>query len=202
MNANILSVNRMRFGTDGEGIRTLVGFLGCPLRCKYCFNPTSWNGAVKGKNCSPNMLLEKVSVDNLYFLSSGGGITFGGGEPLLYGEFIKEFIEIAPKKWTFNVETSLHVDFENIEKVAPYIDLFIVDIKSMDSDIYKRYTNGNLDLVKDNLQKLIFLVGSDKILVRVPYIENYTSTSDVEKSVNIIKNMGISHIDCFNYITD
>ncbi|MBR2025017.1 MAG: radical SAM protein, partial [Clostridia bacterium] len=152
MNANILSVNRMRFGTDGEGVRTLVGFCGCPLRCKYCFNKTSWNGTAKGRICSPEMLLEKVRVDNLYFLSSGGGITFGGGEPLLHSDFICEFIKLSPQGWTFNVETSLHVDFENIEKIALYIDLFIVDIKSMDSDIYFQYTGGNSELVKNNLE--------------------------------------------------
>ena len=119
----------MRFGTDGEGVRTLVGFYGCPLRCKYCINPISWNGTSKVKNCDPKTLFDKVRVDNLYFLSSGGGITFGGGEPLLYADFMCEFIKIAPSGWSFNIETSLHVDFENVQNVAPFVDLFIVDIK-------------------------------------------------------------------------
>ena len=200
MNANILSVNRMRFGTDGEGIRTLVGFCGCPLRCKYCFNQASWNGAVNGKICSPDMLLKRVSVDNLYFLSSGGGITFGGGEPLLYSDFIYEFIKLSPQGWTFNIETSLHVDFEKIEKVSPCVDLFIVDIKTTDSEIYESYTGGDLELVISNLKKLLSIVGNDKILVRVPYIEGYTSRNDVEKSVAFLKDMGITNLDIFDYV--
>lgn len=200
MNANIYSINRMRFGTDGEGVRTLVGFFGCPLKCKYCFNPSSWNGNVKSKECSAHTLLKKVSIDNLYFLSSGGGITFGGGEPLLYGEFIKEFIEIAPEKWTFNVETSLAVPYENIEYVSDFIDLFIVDIKTLDEKIYKEYTGGNLNLAKENLEKLLKAVGSEKILVRVPLIENYADEKSQEETVNKLLDMGITHIDKFKYV--
>lgn len=202
MNANILSINRMRFGTDGEGVRTLVGFYGCPLRCKYCINPMSWNGTVRSKVLTPKALLEKVRVDNLYFLSSGGGITFGGGEPLLYSDFICEFISIAPKGWTFNIETSLHVDFESIKKVAHFVDLFIVDIKSCDNDIYNSYTGGNCELVKSNLKRLLDMVGSDKILVRVPFIKDFTTEDDVNNSVLFLKEMGINKIDSFDYITD
>lgn len=200
MNANIYSINRMRFGTDGEGVRTLVGFFGCPLRCKYCFNPASWNGTVKSRECSAETLLNKVSIDNLYFLSSNGGITFGGGEPLLYGEFIKEFIEIAPKGWTFNVETSLAVPYENIECVSNLIDLFIVDIKTLDEKIYKEYTGISINLAKENLEKLLKTVGSEKILVRVPLIEGYADEKSQKETVNKLLDMGFKHIDKFEYV--
>lgn len=200
MNANIFSINRMRFGTDGEGIRTLVGFCGCPLRCKYCINSSSWNGNGKGKIFSASMLLKKVSIDNLYFLSSGGGITFGGGEPLLHSEFIKEFIEIAPKKWTYNVETSLAVPYKNIELISNFIDLFIIDIKTLDEKIYKEYTGGDLNLAKNNLEKLLKAVGNEKILVRVPLIENYADEKSQEETVQKLLDMGFVHIEKFKYV--
>ena len=199
--SKILSVKRLRFGTDGKGIRTLVGFMGCPLRCKYCLNPTSWNGTVKSRAYDPKMLLDKVRVDNLYFLSSGGGITFGGGEPLLYSDFIYEFIKIAPSGWTFNIETSLHVDFESVERIVPFIDLFIVDIKSTDENIYNKYTGGDFSLVKSNLKRLLDMVGSEKILVRVPLIKDFTTTDDAKKSIKLLKEMGITKIDAFEYVT-
>ena len=200
MTAQILSVNRLRFGTDGNGIRTLVGFMGCPLRCKYCINPMSWNSTLKGKSLTPMELYNKIKVDSIYFLASGGGVTFGGGEPLLHAEFIKEFIEIAPKEWSFNIETSLSVPFENIELVSSKIDLFIVDIKSMDKDIYNSYTGSYLDLALDNLKKLLKAVGSEKIMVRVPIIECYADEKSQESSVKLLTEMGITKIDTFEYI--
>lgn len=200
MLGNILSVNRMRFGTDGEGVRTLIGFMGCPLRCKYCINSMSWDGTKSGRKCTADTLLDKVRVDNLYFLSSGGGITFGGGEPLLQAEFINEFLSIAPQCWSYNVETSLSVPFESISLISDKIDLFIVDIKSMDAEVYKNYTGCDLDLALDNLKKLLKLVGSEKILVRVPIIEGYADEKSQENSVKLLKEIGITQIDKFTYI--
>ena len=200
-NAKILSISRLRFGVDGKGIRTLIGFMGCPLRCKYCINSSSWDGTYTGKSYSVTELFDKVKIDNLYFLASGGGITFGGGEPLLHSDFIKEFIKIAPSEWSFNIETSLSVPFNKIECLTDLIDLFIVDIKSMDSEIYSSYTGGSLNLIKDNLLNLIDLVGADKILVRVPIIEGFSDSASQEKSINELKKLGITKIDRLTYIT-
>ena len=198
--SKILSIKRLRFGTDGKGIRTLVGFMGCMLRCKHCINPMSWDGTFEGKSIKAIELYEKIKVDNIYFLATGGGVTFGGGEPLLQAEFINEFLSIAPQCWSYNVETSLSVPFEGISLIADKIDLFIVDIKSMDAEVYKNYTGCDLDLALDNLKKLLKLVGSEKILVRVPIIEGYADEKSQENSVKLLKEMGITRIDKFSYI--
>ena len=84
----IIGISRHRLTTDGEGVTTLVAFNGCPLRCKYCINKISWDPE-KGRTYTPERLFEEVKVDQLYFLATRGGITFGGGEPMLQGEFIK-----------------------------------------------------------------------------------------------------------------
>jgi pyruvate formate lyase activating enzyme len=76
---------------DGPGVTTLVCFHGCPLRCRYCLNPFSFAPETKRTNMSPRQLFDRVRLDELYFLSTGGGVTFGGGEPLLYPDFIQEF---------------------------------------------------------------------------------------------------------------
>jgi organic radical activating enzyme len=72
-----------------------------------------------------------VAIDELYYLATGGGVTFGGGEPLLYSEFIIKILELGAKKWNVTIETSLNVPFEKIKVLLPYINEMIVDVKEI-----------------------------------------------------------------------
>lgn len=198
--AFISSIGRHRFEIDGDGIRSLVVFAGCPLRCKYCVNPYTWDGSKKAVPFTPEMLLAKVSVDSVYFQATNGGITFGGGEPLLHANFIKEFIQIAPKCWNYIVETSLAVPFENIQTIADKIDTFVVDIKSMDSTVYHFYTGGDLTLAHTNLTRLIDMVGTERVTVRIPLIPGYADETSQATSVKQLLTMGVTNIDSFKYI--
>ena len=80
----IIDIRRHRLLRDGSGVRTLVGFYKCPLRCSYCLNPQCHNTPKVSSFYSPQELLDIVKVDSLYFIATDGEITFGGGEPLLY----------------------------------------------------------------------------------------------------------------------
>ena len=82
----VFSIARHRLVTDGQGVTTLVGAYGCPLQCRYCINPHAWRPSTLEKcmRLTPEQLYDKVKIDNLYFLSTGGGVTFGGGESLLH----------------------------------------------------------------------------------------------------------------------
>lgn len=197
--ADICAIGRHRFDVDGTGIRSLVVFAGCPLRCKYCINPYSWDGSKKAVTYTPEMLLKKVSVDSIYFQATNGGITFGGGEPLLNAQFISDFIQIAPRTWNYTMETSLAVPFENIEGLADRINEFVVDVKSMDEAIYHSYTGGNLTFVKSNLQRLLHLIGSQRIIVRLPIIPGYADELLQESSAKQLLAMGVTRIDMFTY---
>ena len=197
--ARISSIGRHRFEIDGTGVRTLIVFSGCPLRCKHCINPYTWDGSRKGVIYTPSTLVQKVSIDNLYFQATNGGVTFGGGEPLLYPDFISNFIDIAPSAWTYVVETSLAVPFENIEKVADKIGQFVVDIKSMDEDIYKAYTDGDLTLVRQNLISLIDLVGKERVAIRVPIIPDFADANSQKATIAELNALGIHNIDAFRY---
>ena len=201
LTAPIAAYDRIRIQSDGDGVRTLVCFYGCSLRCKYCINPQTWDGTRPPKRYTPQQLLREVEIDSLYFQATNGGITFGGGEPLLHTEFIKSFIEQAPKSWNYWVETSLAVPFEDIEKIAPFIKKFVVDIKSLDEEIYESYTNRPLGLAKENLQKLLALVGGKKIWVRVPYIPKFTTREQQLATVAKLKKQGIKNIERFDYVT-
>ena len=97
--APILGIDRLRMGTDGKGITSLVTFYGCPLYCKYCLNPQCHNNLADVPYRNPQEVYDAVSVDELYYLATGGGVTFGGGEPLLFYEFIYDLVAIMPKEW-------------------------------------------------------------------------------------------------------
>lgn len=197
--AEIFAVGRHRFDIDGTGIRTLVVFSGCPLRCKYCINPYTWDGTKKAVSYTPHTLLEKISVDNIYFQATNGGVTFGGGEPLLHREFIREFIDMAPKSWNYVIETSLSVPLENIDEISEKITHFVVDIKTLAEEAYNSYTGGTLSTARNNLSALLKKVGAEHITVRVPIIPGYADFASQEKTIFELRNMGITNVDAFRY---
>lgn len=201
-NAPIIAISRHRFLVDGEGVTTLVAFHGCPLHCKYCLNPQCNTPEGMKEVLSPQQLYEKVKIDDIYFLVTGGGIMFGGGEPLLRSEFIKEFRKICGDRWKIYVETSLNVDKSAIESLLEIIDYWVVDIKDWNNDIYCAYTGKDNTRVKANLEYLISRGLSDKIMVRVPAIPEYNTRKDIENTIGQLTLLGIKCIDRFEYIKD
>ena len=197
--AKIFGIGRHRLTTDGEGVTTLVAFNGCPLRCKYCLNKTSWDES-KGRDYTPELLFEEVKIDQLYFLATHGGITFGGGEPLLQVDFIKEFRALCGPQWQIVAETSLNMPFENVETLDAVLDGYIVDIKDMNPEIYKAYTGKDNALVLSNLQWLLQHGEPNRIMVRVPHIPEFNTDKDVAKSIERLKAMGVVNFDEFQYI--
>ena len=197
--ARVFGLSRHRLTTDGEGVTTLVTFNGCPLRCKYCLNKTSWVEE-RGRLYTPKQLFEEVKIDQLYFLATHGGITFGGGEPLLQLEFIKEFRGLCGPQWQILAETSLNVPFETVQAADAVLDGFIVDIKDMNPEIYETYTGKDNALVLSNLDWLLQHGDLDRIKVRVPHIPEFNTDEDVAKSMEGLKAMGVKNINDFQYI--
>ncbi len=197
---SIFGIERLRMAIDGKGIRTLVGLSGCPLACKYCINPQANMRSAAIWQFTPQMLIDKLMIDNLYFQSTGGGITFGGGEPLLHIDALSLFSEKCPQTWNLWVETSLYVPSETVNRAAKIFDHFIVDIKTVDAEIYHAYTGGEVSIPLANLKLLLSLVGPQRITVRIPLIPGYTSLDNHAVTVACIKKMGIERIDQFTYI--
>ena len=203
LSAPLIGIVRHRLATDGKGVTTLVAFHSCPLRCRYCLNPQCLDPDMVWRTVTTSELLNELLLDNLYFLATGGGVTFGGGEPLLRSEFIEEFCRIKPAEWKVNIETSLNVDRPHLERVLPHIDQFFIDIKDTNPSIYKQYTTRDNAQVLDNLQWLIEHDGmAEKILVRLPHIPNHNTQDDVDRSHAILNEMCITHFDEFNYIVN
>lgn len=199
--APLIGISRHRLSTDGEGVTTLVAFHGCPLRCKYCLNPQSLHSEDIWKHYDCGQLYEEVKQDELYFLATHGGITFGGGEPCLQSDFIDEFRQLCGQEWQLSVETSLNVAQENIEELVPIIDSYIIDIKDINNTIYQKYTGKNNEKVLHNLQYLIEHGKNEQIIVRTPVIPAYNTENDVDNSIRLLKEMGIIQFDRFTYKT-
>ena len=195
----LLNIARHRMWTDGAGITTLVASAGCPLRCEFCINKKLLNEA-SPKDITPEELYSMVRQDALYFLATGGGITFGGGEPLLYADFIREFRAICPPEWKITAETSLFVPRNYLAAVTDAVDLFVVDCKDMNDDTYRNYTGGELPVMKENLEFLLQRIGADRIIVRVPLIPGYNTAGDQKKSAEALLQMGIRNTDLFEYV--
>ena len=195
--------DRLRMATDGAGVTALVGAYGCPLQCKLCINPQTWQGRSDGKppfeRVTPTELYDRVKIDNLYYLATGGGVTFGGGEPLLHTDFITAFRAVVPKEWRIYAESCLNIPEENLRAAARVVDHFFIDIKDMNPAIYRAYTGKDNTLVKSNLALLLSLVGAQRITVRVPSIPDFNTEADTEASVRELQAMGVTSLDRFAY---
>ena len=199
--APFIAVARHRLSIDGEGVTTLAAFHGCTLRCKYCLNECCLRSDGMWRELSTEELLEMVRPDNLYFLATGGGVTFGGGEPLLRSEFIDAFCRIKPAEWKINFETSLNVDRSHLERVLPHANEFFIDIKDTNPAIYKEYTTRDNVQVLDNLRWLLGHEGmAERIIVRLPHIPNHNTQEDVDRSRAMLEEMGVKYFDEFDYM--
>lgn len=201
LTAPLLAIRRHRLALDGRGVVTLVAFMGCPLKCKYCLNESCHDVSNTSRRITPQQLLDEVKVDNIYFLATDGGVTFGGGEPLLQSKFIEQFCKLADSRWTISLETSLNVPREHLERVLPYVDKYIIDVKDMNTDVYERYTQhpqtdmiANLKWLMDNVDD------ADRVEVRLPHIPEFNTQDDVNNSRSMLEKLGIKNFDEFDYV--
>lgn len=148
MKASIDSIET--FGlVDGPGIRTVIFFNGCKLRCKYCHNPEMWTK--KDNNYTVDEVVHKVLRSKPYF-KNNGGVTFSGGEPLLHSDFI---IEVSKKLKKENINICLDtagVGNGNYDELLKYIDIVLLDIKHTEKDTYKEITGKELNEVENFIE--------------------------------------------------
>lgn len=204
MIGDIMAISRLRMATDGQGVSTLVAFYGCPLHCKYCINDSchgnkhSLCGTIRAAY-QPEELVEVLKKDEIYYLMTGGGVVFGGGEPLLQSEFIHEVCQLIGPGWHKRIETSLNVPLQYIKPILKDIDEWIIDIKDANGTIYKAYTGEKILQLRKNLLALKRVIPKERFHIRVPYIPGYNTHEDVEKSVAWIKEFLDVEPEVFDY---
>lgn len=169
---------------DGPGIRTTVFLKGCPLTCHWCHNPESQNvkpetlfdaegvGKTVGWYMTVDEVIADVLKDKLFYDSSNGGLTISGGEPLMQAEFCRQIFKKAKENGLHCcLDTSGYVDWVEFEKVLPFIDLVLYDLKETDPELHQKDTGGALQVVLDNLYQLD-AAGVSSVL-RCPLVPGY-----------------------------
>ena len=168
-----------RGGTkDGPGFRTSVFLKGCPLRCVWCHNPESQSpgieravttGEVCGREMSVDEVMEEVRRDKVFYASSGGGVTFTGGEPTMQSEFLLTLCKAAKAEGIHvALDTCGFAPWVVLERMLTVVDLFLYDLKCMDADKHRKLTGADNALILENLRRLD--VAGAKTWIRCPLV--------------------------------
>ena len=193
----LLALSRHRMEIDGEGVTTLVAGAGCPLSCAYCINKKELCQAPTLVTAAE--LYEKTRIDDLYFRATNGGLTFGGGESLLHVAFYEALRPLCPD-WRLTAETCLNVPPEAVARAAAVFDAFIIDVKTIDPEIYRAYTGRAFGPVLENLKTLTARLPSDRLHVRVPLIPGYNDPADQDRTEAALRTLGLTRIERFSYV--
>ena len=180
---------------DGPGIRTIVFLKGCRLRCLWCCNPESQeydiqnmdvDGTVKimGRDVTVWEVMEEVEKDRPYYRRSGGGITLSGGECLCQPQFSQALLR-ASKERGINtaIESTGFADYEIIEKILPYLDLYLMDIKHINSEKHRKFTSQPNEKILENAKKVAH--GANRLIIRVPVIPTFNDTEAEIKEIAV-----------------
>ena len=176
-----------RFSThDGPGIRTIVFLKGCALRCRWCCNPESQsyeietmmqNGKPKtmGRDVTVEEVLQEVLQDRPYYNRSGGGVTLSGGESLLQPDFAVALLQ-ACKENGINtaIETTGFAKSDVIERILPYLDTVLMDIKHINSEKHKEFTTQPNERILENAR--LIASKAKRLIIRVPVIPTFNDT--------------------------
>lgn len=187
--------NVQRFSIhDGPGIRTIVFFKGCYMRCAWCCNPESQEYCIQemieggkkktvGKDVTVGELMPELLADTTYYHRSGGGITLSGGEILTQHEFARDLLCACKQNGLHTaVESTANASFDKIQEILPYVDLYLMDIKHMDTVKHKEYTTAGNELILQNAKRIA--ESGVQLIIRTPVIPTFNDTAAEIKAIS------------------
>ena len=189
---------------DGPGIRTTIFFKGCPLSCWWCHNPEGISPEIEevyltekldgrqykrkkqvGTYVTVGELLREIEKEKIFYETSGGGVTFSGGEPLLQYEFLLKLTDACSSLGIHTcLDTTGYIAPEIFNTILNRFDLFLFDIKTIDNDKHIKYTGVSKDNILVNLRSLS--EAGKKFVVRFPVIPGM---NDDEKNISEMKHL-------------
>ena len=220
--ARIFNIQRYSLN-DGQGIRTVVFFKGCPHTCPWCANPESLSPRIEtvrreskclhcipclrdadecpsgaferiGRDITLDDLEREVMKDDIFFRSSGGGVTLSGGEVLMQAPFATRFLQRL-RRWDVRcaIETAGDAPAGRLLSLAKECDEVLFDLKIMDGDLAREVINMNLPRVLANLRLLV--EEGVNVIPRLPLIPGFTMNSDNTQHVlTMLSSLGIKQV--------
>ena len=220
--ARIFNIQRYSLN-DGQGIRTVVFFKGCPHTCPWCANPESMSPRIEtvrreskclhcatclqdaeecpsgaweniGRDVTLESLEREVLKDEVFFRASGGGVTLSGGEVLMQAEFATRFLQRL-KQWGIRtaIETAGDTSPRRLLPLARACDEVLFDLKIMDCAQARQVLSMNQTRVLDNFRLLV--AEGIKVIPRLPLIPGYTlSTENVAQILAFLAPLPVEEV--------
>ncbi|WP_461204768.1 [formate-C-acetyltransferase]-activating enzyme [Clostridium sp. DL1XJH146] len=219
-----LILNIQRYSVhDGGGIRTIVFFKGCPLHCPWCSNPESQsfeieigklqNKCIHCKKCSFSEsecpsgaivhfgnymkiedVIKEILKDEIFYRTSGGGVTLSGGEVLSQANFALALLkELKALNINTAIETCGQGNLEKLLEIAEYTDLILFDLKIMDYEKAKNFIGANQSSILTNFEALVH--NGYNVIPRIPLIPNYTmDEKNILRIIKFLKGLNIKEV--------
>jgi len=152
-----------------------------------------------GKKLTAEEIIKEVEKDLVFYEESGGGVTFSGGEPLKQFEFLESLLICCQEKKIHTaVDTSGYVSWEILDKIIPKVDLFLYDLKIMDSERHKKYTGISNEIILENLKKLSSV--HNNIFVRFPVIPGINDDyQNIRETGEFLSSLKIAQVNLLPY---
>lgn len=220
--ARIFNIQRYSLN-DGQGIRTVVFFKGCPHTCPWCANPESISPRIetvrrenKCLHCAPCLrdadecpsgaferigrditldeLEREVMKDDVFFRTSGGGVTLSGGEVLMQAPFAIRFLQRLRRNGVqCAIETAGDAPASRLLPLAELCDEVLFDLKILDERQAREVVNMNLSRVLANLQLLVS--EGVNVIPRLPLIPGFTlSVENMQRALTLLSSLDIKQV--------
>ena len=173
------------------------------VRCFECAETCPYDALkVSGKEMTTEEVFKEVMKDRVFYRQTGGGVTVSGGEPLMQIDFTAELLEMIKKEAVGTcIETAGNVSWSCFERVLPFTDLFLFDVKFLDSKLHREWTGCDNGQILENLRKLAET--GKEIIIRIPLIPDVNDGQefrDIIDSIAEIKNIREVHILPFHQL--
>lgn len=165
---------------DGPGIRVVVFFQGCKLRCVYCHNPDTWSEK-EGNEYDVEDLVKKIKRFKSYFSASDGGVTFSGGDPLRQPEFLLEALKRCKEEGIHTCLDTSGVGFGDYDEILKYTDLVLYDVKHITEEGYLDMTGSRIDETNKFIEAI--KRSGTKLWVRQVVVPGITDSEGYMKSL-------------------